>query len=130
MDGQPDRIEQFKADIAQLKIADPSSNRDPLAARLGVGAMVLGIALGVYAYVLSYGADADNPAAQQRDAIIVALIGTSVAIVGGALYLKGALAGFLRFWLVRDLHERRAQTDRLLAGLGGDQPREGESPSP
>jgi hypothetical protein len=130
MDGQPDRIEQFKADIAQLKIADPSSNRDPLAARLGVGAMVLGIALGVYAYVLSYGADADSPAAQQRDAIIVALIGTSVAIVGGALYLKGALAGFLRFWLVRDLHERRAQTDRLLAGLGGDQPREGESPSP
>jgi len=130
MDGQPDRIEQFKADIAQLKIADPSSNRDPLAARLGVGAMVLGIALGVYAYVLSYGADADNPAAQQRDAIIVALIGTSVAIVGGALYLKGALAGFLRFWLVRDLHERRAQTDRLLAGLGGDQPPEGESPSP
>jgi hypothetical protein len=128
MQGQPDRIEQFEADIADLKIADPSSSRDHLAARLGVAAMVIGVGLAVYAYVLSYGADGDNPAPQQRDAIIVALIGISVAVVGGALYLKGALAGFLRFWLVRDLHERRAQTDRLLTALGGDQPAEGETP--
>ena len=127
MHGQPDRIEQFEADIAELKIADPSSSRDHLAARLGVAAMVIGVVLGVYAYVLSYGADADNPAPQQRDAIIVALIGVTVAVVGGALYLKGALAGFLRFWLLRDLHERRAQTDRLLDGLGGEPPSEGES---
>ena len=128
MQGQPDRIEQFEADIADLKIADPSSSRDHLAARLGVAAMAIGVGLAVYAYVLSYGADGDNPAPQQRDAIIVALIGISAAVVGGALYLKGALAGFLRFWLVRDLHERRAQTDRLLTALGGDQPAEGETP--
>ena len=126
MQGQPDRIEQFEADISDLKIADPSSSRDHLAARLGVAAMVIGIGLAVYAYLLSYGADGDNPAPQQRDAIIVALVGISVAVVGGALYLKGALAGFLRFWLIRDLHEQRAQTDRLLTALGGDQPAEGE----
>src|SRR5690349_6692379 len=127
MQGQPDRIEQFKADIADLKIADPSASRDQLATRLGIAAMVIGIALAVYAYTLSYGADADKPAPQQRDAIVLALIGVTVAITGAGFYLKGALAGFLRFWLVRDLHERRAQTDRLLAGLGGDQPTEGES---
>ena len=126
MQGQPDRIEQFKADIADLKISDPSSSRDQLATRLGVAAMVIGIVLGVYAYALSYGADADNPAPQQRDAIVLALIGVAVAITGGAFYLKGALAGFLRFWLVRDLHERRAQTDRLLGALGGDPSTEGE----
>ena len=127
MHGQPDRIEQFKADIADLKITDPSTSRDHLAARLGVAAMVIGVVLGVYAYSLSYGADADNPAPQQRDAIVLALIGVTVAVAGGALYLKGALAGFLRFWLVRDLHERRAQTDRLLDGLGGDQPVRGRT---
>ena len=128
MHGQPERIEQFKADVAELKIADPSSSRDQLAARLGLAAMVIGVGLAVYAYSLSYGADADNPAAQQRDAIIVALIGVSVAVTGGALYLKGALAGFLRFWLLRDLHERRAQTDRLLDALStGDRPAQGES---
>ena len=127
MQGQPDRVEQFKADIADLKITDPSSSRDQLATRLGIAAMVIGIVLAVYAYTLSYGADTDNPAPQQRDAIVLALIGVTVAISGGALYLKGALAGFLRFWLVRDLHERRAQTDRLLGALGGDQATEGET---
>ncbi len=126
MQGQPDRIEQFKADIADLKITDPSTTRDQLSVRLGVAGMVIGIALGVYAYTLSYGADSANPAPQQRDAIVLALIGVAVAASGAALYLKGALAGFLRFWLVRDLHERRAQTDRLLGALGGDQPAEGE----
>ncbi|MEO6318617.1 MAG: hypothetical protein ABIP36_07535 [Acidimicrobiales bacterium] len=119
MQGQPDRIEQFKADIADLKIADPSSSRDQLATRLGIVGLVLGIGLGVYAYALSYGADGPNPSLQQRDAIILALLGVSLAVAGGALYLKGALSSFLRFWLVRDLHERRAQTDRVVAGLGG-----------
>jgi hypothetical protein len=126
MQGQPDRIEQFKADIAELKITDPSSSRDQLATRLGIAAMAVGVALGIYAYTLSYGAEADNPGPQQRDAIVLALIGVTVAVSGAALYLKGALAGFLRFWLVRDLHERRAQTDRLLGGLGGDPAAEGE----
>lgn len=129
MQGQPDRIEQFKADIAELRITDPSAGRDQRAVRLGIAAMVIGVLLGVYAYTLSYGAPSNNPAAQQRDALVVALIGVSLAVSGGALYLKGALASFLRFWLVRDLHERRAQTDRLLAGLEGRDPAaEGETP--
>jgi hypothetical protein len=122
MHGQPDRIEQFKADIAELRITDPSSSRDQLATRLGIAAMVVGILLGVYAYTLSYGAEGDNPAPQQRDAIVLALIGVTVALTGAAFYLKGALATFLRFWLVRDLHERRAQTDRVVEQLGGGDP--------
>ncbi len=126
MHGQPDRIEQLKADIAELRIAEPSAGRDQRAARLGIAAMVLGVALGAFAYTLSHGT---TNALQQRDAVVVALIGVTVAIVGGALYLKGALTGFLRFWLVRDLHERRAQTDRLLGALArreGDPITEGE----
>jgi hypothetical protein len=126
MHGQPDRIEQFKADIADLHITDPSSSRDLLSIRLGVAGMVVGVVLGVYAYSLSYGASGNDPAPQQRDAIIVALIGVSVAVAGAALYVKGAVSTFLRFWLVRDLHERRAQTDRIVHQLGGDAPTEVE----
>jgi hypothetical protein len=125
MHGQPDRIEQFKADIADLRITDPSSSRDLLATRLGVAGMAVGVILGLYAYSLSYGASGDNPAPQQRDAIIIALIGVSVAIAGAAMYLKGSLSSFLRFWLVRDLHERRAQTDRVVEQLGGSTPGRG-----
>ncbi len=125
MQGQPDRIEQFKADIAELKIADPSAHRDQLAIRLGLIAMVAGVVLPVLAYSRSMAATTDLA---QRDALVIALVGVALAVVGGALYLKGALAAFLRFWLVRDLHERRAQTDRIIASLGaGDQASKGES---
>ena len=122
MQGQPDRVEQFKADLAALKISDPSAAKDQLATRLGLLALTAGAVLPVVAYLMSHGTTNDLA---QRDAIILALLGVALATVGGALYLKGALASFLRFWLVRDLHERRAQTDRLLAG--GDPPAEGES---
>jgi hypothetical protein len=124
MHGQPDRIEQLKADIADLRVTDPSSSRDLLATRLGLAAMAAGVVVPVAAYFMSHGTTNELT---QRDAIILALLGVALAMVGGALYLKGALASFLRFWLVRDLHERRAQTDRIVSTLGGgDQGSEGE----
>ena len=112
MDTQPDRIAQFKADVAEMKISDPSGSRDQMATRVGLGAMGLGVVLPIIAYAMSHGT---QNALAQRDAIILALLGVALSAVGAALYLKGAMTSFLRFWLVRDLHERRAQTDRLLA---------------
>lgn len=124
MQGQPDRIEQFRADIADLRITDPSSARDQLAVRIGLAGLALGVILPLIAYAMSHGT---TNALAQRDALVLAVLGVSCAVGGGALYLKGALAGFLRFWLVRDLHERRAQTDRLLAAAdGGDRVAESE----
>jgi hypothetical protein len=124
MSAQPDRVEQLKADLADLRIADPSTARDQLAVRLGLLGMALGVVLPVAAYFMSHGT---TNALTQRDAIVLALLGVACAVGGGALYLKGALAGFLRFWLLRDLHERRAQTDRIVDRLGGgDQGSEGE----
>jgi VIT1/CCC1 family predicted Fe2+/Mn2+ transporter len=113
MHGQQDRIEQFKAEISELRIKDPSAPRDPMLARAGAVAMAIGVVLPIVAYFLSHGTE---NALQQRDALIVAVLGASLTIAGGALYLKGSIATFLRFWLLRDLHERRVQTDRLLAG--------------
>jgi hypothetical protein len=124
MQGQPDRVEQFKADIADLRISDPSTARDQLSVRVGLGGMAVGVVLPIVAYFMSHGT---TNALTQRDALVLAVMGLAFAAGGGALYLKGSLAGFLRFWLVRDLHERRAQTDRLLAQLGGgEQPGESE----
>lgn len=111
MQGQPDRIEQFKADLADLKISDPSAAKDQLATRLGLLALVVGVLLPVAAYAMSHGT---TNALAQRDALVLALLGVALVTAGAALYVKGALSSFLRFWLVRDLHERRAQTDRLL----------------
>ena len=114
MHGQPERIEQFKQDVAELRISDPSTSRDRLAARGGIVAMVAGVGIAVAAYAMSHSTD---DALQQRDAIVVALLGVAVTAAGAGLYVKAAIAGFLRFWLLRDLHERRAQTDRVVRAL-------------
>jgi hypothetical protein len=126
MHGQPDRVEQFEADLAELRIVDPSASRDQLALRLGVAGMAVGVVLPIVAYALSHGTT--NPL-EQRDALILALLGVASAVVGAALFLKGSLSGFLRFWLVRDLHERRAQTDRIVERLVGGEPHVGGEPN-
>ena len=126
MHGQPDRVEQFEADLAELRIVDPSASRDQLALRLGVAGMAVGVVLPIVAYALSQGTT--NPL-EQRDALILALLGVASAVVGAALFLKGSLSGFLRFWLVRDLHERRAQTDRIVERLAGGEPDVGGEPN-
>ena len=70
--------------------------------------------LGAVAYGLSH--STENPL-QQRDAIVVALLGVSLAVVGGAMYLRYSLAGFLRFWLARLTYEQKAQTDRVVSAV-------------
>lgn len=110
----PDRVTEFKAEVAEMRLADPAASRDRLLMRAAVALLVVGPLLGVLGYVLSHGTI--NPL-QQRDAIVVALIGVSVSVVGGALYLRYALAAFLRFWLARLTYEQKAQTDRVVSAV-------------
>ncbi len=110
----PDRVTEFKAEVADMHLADPAASRDRLFLRGAVALLVVGPLLGVLGYVLSHGTT--NPL-QQRDAIVVALIGVSLSVVGGALYLRFALAAFLRFWLARLTYEQKAQTDRVVRAV-------------
>ncbi len=108
----PDRVAEFKAEVADMRLADPALSRDRLLLRLAAVMLVVGPLLGAVAYVLSHGTD---NALQQRDAIVVGLLGVSLSVVGGALYVRYSLAGFLRFWLARLTYEQKAQTDRIVS---------------
>lgn len=117
------RIEQFRAEVADMKLRDPATGLDRLLVRLGVVGLVGGLGFAVAAWFLAHGTR--NPL-QQRDALVVALLGLTMAVVGGALFVKGAVAGFLRFWMARLCYEQQAQADRLAASLaagnGHDEP--------
>lgn len=110
----PDRVTEFKAEVAEMRLADPAASRDRLFMRAAMALLVAGPVLGIVAYVLSHGTT--NPL-QQRDAIVVGLLGVSVSVIGGALYLRYALAAFLRFWLARLTYEQKAQTDRVVTAV-------------
>lgn len=81
--------------------------RDRSMARLGAALLILGPVIGVAGYFLSHGTT--NPL-QQRDAIVVALIGVSVSVAGLALFLRYSLGAILRLWLARAVAEKERQT--------------------
>ena len=114
MEKSPERVEQFKTEIADMNLRDPSTSRDRQLLRLGVALLVVGIALGIYAYTLSHGT---NDPLQQRDAIVVGLIAVSVSVAGAALFVRYSIAQFLRFWIARLTYEQQAQTDRVVDAI-------------
>ena len=107
----PERVEQFKHDIAEMQVKDPAAGRDRLALRGGFALMIIGIIVTIVAYAQSH--NTSNPLAQ-NDALIIALIGVAATVMGAALFLKGSLSTFFRFWLARLIYEQKAQTDRII----------------
>ncbi|HEY2815271.1 MAG TPA: hypothetical protein VGJ03_17535 [Acidimicrobiales bacterium] len=114
MDQSPERVEQFKTEIAAMNLRDPATTRDRQLLRLGVALLVVGVAVAVYAYTLSHGTE--DPL-QQRDAIVVGLAAVCVSIAGAALFVRYSIAHFMRFWLARLSYEQQAQTDRIVDAL-------------
>lgn len=106
-----ERTAQFKEEIAAMGLRDPAAGRDHSLLRLGVALLALGPLMTVIAYFI--GTSTTN-SLQQRDAIVIALIGLTLAVAGAALFLRYSLAGFLRFWLARLTYEQQTQTDRIV----------------
>jgi len=111
----PERVEQFKTEIAEMHLPDPASGRDRLLLRGGVVLMIIGVITSIVGYSMSHGTD---NLLQQNDAQVLAVIGLAVTVVGAALFLRYSIAHFLRFWLARLSWEQQAQTDRLIEALG------------
>jgi hypothetical protein len=99
-----DRTDQFRRDLAEMKIREPRVGLDGVLLKLGLLGLVAGIVVAIIAYTMSHGTD--NPL-QQRDAFTIGLIGVTISIAGAALFLRYSLAGFLRFWLARFLFEQQ-----------------------
>jgi hypothetical protein len=110
------RVERFKQEISEMGLRDPATSRDRTLLRVGAAGLLLGPAVAIGAYFMSHGTA--NPLSQ-RDAIITALIGVSITVAGGALFVRYSMAMFLRFWLARLSFEQQQQTDRVVDALGG-----------
>lgn len=110
------RADRFRQDVADLRPRDPVTTREQVLAVVGVLAMVGGVVLGLVAVS---GSHATTNPLTQRDYVIVALVGLTIAVAGAALFLRYSLAQFLRRSLARVLLEQRLQTDRLVQTMGG-----------
>jgi uncharacterized membrane protein YidH (DUF202 family) len=111
---QQQRVEQFKQEIADMRLRDPSTARDRLLLRTGIALMAIGVGFTVVGYFLSH---TTKDVLQQNDAQVSAMIGIAITIVGAALFLRYSIAQFMRFWLARLTYEQSHQTDRIVEAI-------------
>jgi hypothetical protein len=113
--GAGDRVGQFKADIAEMKLKTGRSRAEGLLQMLGVVLMVAGIAIALGAYVASLNVTAtpgtNVDVLDSNSYMLLAIAGLATTVTGGFLFLRYSLAKFLRFWLLRQSYEQRVAID-------------------
>jgi len=112
--GNGNRIDQFKTEVTDLNLKTGNASRERGAMILGLLMMIVGIAAAFLLYVSSKNtSDARDIASQQ----IFALAFLAVTVAGAALFLRYSFASFLRMWLLRQLYEGQANTDRIVEAI-------------
>jgi hypothetical protein len=107
-------VEQFKADVAAMRVKEANLSAERFFRVLGAIFMILGVVMAIYGVVTDLNAEivkngvatATGPA-EQRDAMVTALLGLTLAVVGGVLFLRYSLGAYLRYWLARMVFEQQ-----------------------
>jgi len=111
-----ERREQFKTDVAQMKLKTGTSRNDTVLMVLGGIAMLVGVVAAFLIYETSLSASDPRNIASKEVAAIAFL---GVTVIGAALFLTGAIARVLRVWLLRQLVEGQAHVDQISAAVRG-----------
>ena len=111
-----ERRDQFKSDVAQMKVKTGTSRSDAILMGIGGVAMLVGVVAAFLLYETSLSASDPRNIASKEVAAIAFL---AVTVIGAALSLTGAVARVLRVWLLRQLYEGQAHVDQLTAAVRG-----------
>jgi hypothetical protein len=115
-----DRAEQFKAEIADMKLRTGRARTESMLQLVGLILMIGGIVLALGAYAASLnvtttpGSNVD--VLNSNSYIPLAIAGLAISVTGGFLFLRYSLARFLRFWLLRQSYEQRLAIDEATIG--------------
>lgn len=115
MHENPDRVEQFTNDISAMRLRPTSGESESKFLVLGVVAAVAGLVL-----VVLGGIGAQQQANEYHQRAYMATgsyLGLALLVAGATLFLRFSIARFMRFWLIRLVHESRENTDRLIAAI-------------
>lgn len=114
-DDAPDRLEEFEAELARLRVRRTSPTTEQRLLLAGVVLMPLGLVLVLIGYL---GASGTTELSSQVPYMISGgLLGLAVTVVGAALFLRYSLGRYLRFWLLRLVFEEHTTADRLAEAL-------------
>jgi hypothetical protein len=109
--GNGNRIDQFKTEVTDLNLKTGNVGREKL---LGVLLMIAGIAGAFICYASSRNL---GDARDIQGQIVFAVAFLTLSVAGAALFLRYSIAAFLRMWLLRQLYEGQANTDRIVEAV-------------
>ncbi len=112
------RIDQFKSDVADLKVKTNRGRRDSTLQVLGIVLMIVGV---VVAFIIYQSSTNDADARNIQSDIILAITMLALSVIGAALFIFASLARFLRLWLLRQVYEGQENVVRVLAALREEQ---------
>jgi formate hydrogenlyase subunit 3/multisubunit Na+/H+ antiporter MnhD subunit len=111
-----DRIQTFTEEIGELKLRGARADRERWLLILGGLGLIAGVGLAVFG---GFQASGTTVLGDQIAFLATGtLIGLALVIAGAALFIRYSIARFMRFWLVRLVHEHRSETDRVIKALG------------
>lgn len=110
-----DRIQTFTEEISAMKLRGGRSDRERMLLILGAIGLVAGVGLAVFGGFQASGTS--NTTDQVAFLATGTLIGLALVIASTAVFIRYSLARFLRFWLIRLVHEHRTETDRVIGQL-------------
>jgi uncharacterized membrane protein YidH (DUF202 family) len=108
------RIDQFKSDVTELNLKAGNAGREKIVAAFGVLLIIVGIGGAFLAYVSSKNL---NDARDVQTQIVFAVAFLTLVVAGAALFIRYSFAAFLRMWLLRNLYEGQANTDRIVEAI-------------
>ncbi len=108
------RLAQFEAEVAKLKVTGGGANPERLGAQWGIGLTVLGFVVAIIAWFSAKDSSDVNTILRSQ---IVAVIGIGVAVIGIVIWVRNSLTRYLRYWIIRLVHEQREQTEQLVKAL-------------
>lgn len=114
-----DRADQFRAEIAEMKLKTGRAKAENMLQLLGVILMVGGIILAIGAYAASLNVTAtpgsNVDVLDSNSYLPLAIAGLAISVSGGFVFLRYSLARFLRFWLLRQSYDQRVAIDEAAA---------------
>src|SRR5262245_7188380 len=100
------RRDQFEEEIAAVRIRTGKAESEQRWTIVGLVGLIGGLVLAIVAYATS------TSMSDTRDvlsAVILSVLGLTLAVLGAALFLRYSFARFLRFWLLRLIYEQQDQ---------------------
>lgn len=116
---ESERVTQFRDEVAALKLKVGGAESERWLLIAGVLALGIGLLLTVIGGVMVVNTT-ENVAANQRAFMATGtFLGIALMIGGAALFVRYSMARYLRFWLIRLVHESRVNTDRVVDAIEG-----------